>query len=83
MWIEYTQYVILPSLNLWKISSIVLNDKIEILGNTNTLLIVFHNIKNEEDDKQLLWYDRELFKFFYKTEECPEMITLIKNSHLI
>ena len=80
-WIKYTQYIILPSLKLWKLSSIISTDRINTLLNTETLLCVFHNIKS--DKKEILWYDRELFKFFYKAEECPEMITLIKNSHLI
>ena len=83
VYISYTQYFILPSLSLWKLKSICPIEKVDTLESDDTLLLVFHNVKDKETNKQILWYDRELFNFFYKDELCPEMITLIKDSKIV
>lgn len=76
MYTECVIYTILPSLNLWKLSSIVKIDQLTEPIKLNTICIIYPNIN-------LIWYDSDLLNLFIKDNEMKEIITGMKNYNKI
>lgn len=81
--IEYTSYTLLPSGNTFKVNSILPIQNLDkyLIESINLVMFIIHNIKC--NDKEIMYYNRDLFKLTYGTKECSEMIMKMKYSYIL
>ena len=81
--IEYTSYTLLPSGNVFKVNSILPLQNLDkhLNESTNLIMFVVHNIKC--NDKEVMIYNRDLFRLTYGSKECKEMIMKMNHSHIL
>jgi hypothetical protein len=82
-YIKYTSYTLLSSGNVFKVNSVMpLKSLCKYLNESiNLIMFVVHNIKC--NDKEVMAYNRDLFRLTYGSKECPEMIMKMKHSHIL
>ena len=81
--IEYTSYTLLPSGKVFKVKSIMSLQNLDkhLNESTNLIMSIVHNIKC--NNKEVLFYNRDLFRLTYGSKECSEMIMKMKHSHIL
>jgi hypothetical protein len=81
--IECTSYTLLPSGKVFKVKSIMSLQNLDkhLNESTNLIMSIVHNIKC--NNKEVLFYNRDLFRLTYGSKECSEMIMKMKYSHII
>jgi hypothetical protein len=82
-YIQYTSYTLLSSGNVFKVNTFMPLQSLHkyLTESRNLIMFVVHNIKC--DDKEVMIYNRDLFRFTYGSKECPEMIMKMKHSHIL
>jgi hypothetical protein len=82
-YIKYTSYTLLSIGNVFKVNSVMpLKSLCKYLNESiNLIMFVVHNIKC--NDKEVMAYNRDLFRLTYGSKECPEMIMKMKHSHIL
>ena len=82
-YIQYTSYTLLSNSSVFKVNSVMPLQNLDkhLNESRNLIMFVVHNIKC--DDKEVMFYNRDLFRFTYRSKECPEMIMKMKHSHIL
>ena len=82
-YIQYTSYTLLSSGSVFKVNSVMPLQSLDkhLNESRNLIMFVVHNIKC--NDKEVMVYNRDLFRLTYGTKECPEMIMKMKHSHIL
>jgi len=82
-YIQYTSYTLLSNSSVFKVNSVMpLKSLCKYLNESiNLIMFVVHNIKC--NDKEVMTYNRDLFRLTYGSKECPEMIMKMKHSHIL
>jgi|LakMenEpi03Aug12_release.lakeMendotaPanAssembly.Ray.scaffolds.fasta_scaffold2395954_1 hypothetical protein len=74
--IAYTIFNILPSKNIWKLESIVREEKIDSIISNDTIAIIYPELNS-------MWYNIDLLRLCYPKEECKEIIKAIKTNNIL
>ena len=82
-YIQYTSYTLLSSGGVFKVNSAMPLPNLDkhLNESINLIMFVVHNIKC--DNKEVMFYNRDLFRLTYGSKECPEMIMKMKHSHIL
>lgn len=82
-YIKYTSYTLLSSGGVFKVNSAMPLPNLDkhLNESINLIMFVVHNIKC--NDKEVIFYNRDLFRLTYGSKECSEMIMKMKHSHIL
>jgi hypothetical protein len=74
--IGYIIFNILPSKNIYKLESIVREEKINSIISNGTIAIIYPELNS-------MWYNIDLLRLCYPKEECKEIIKAIKTNNIL